>query len=104
MPHGFAADFPIYLHARLTAAARFASTGQTVWGMEWESIDAQSRVEAFFTKQLNQGDWVLTNTSHPNGEFSATFTRKSDKNVRGTIAAVRSATVTRILVSLVAPG
>ena len=105
MPAGFAADFPIYPHARLTAAASFASAGQTAWGMEWESADVQAKVEAFYLKQLNQGNWVLTNTAHPpNGEFAATFTRQSDKNVHGTVAADWNAAVTKILVSLVAPG
>jgi hypothetical protein len=104
MPQGFPADFPIYPHARLTAAAPFASAGQTAWGMEWESTDVQAKVEAFYTKQLNQGDWVLTSTSHPNGAYSATFARKSDKNVQGTVGADWNATLTKILVSLVGPG
>jgi hypothetical protein len=72
--------------------------------MEWESIDVQAKVEAFYTKQLSQGDWVLTNTSHPNGAYSATFARKSDKNVKGTVGADWNATLTKILVSLVGPG
>lgn len=104
MPPGFPADFPIYPHARPTAAAPFASAGQTTWGVEWESADGQAKVEAFYVKQLNQGDWVLTNTSHPNGEFAGTFTRKSDRNVHGIVAADRSAAVTKVLVSLVGPG
>lgn len=94
MPAGFPADFPLYPHARLTAAALFASAGQTVWGMEWESTDAEAKVEAYYSKALNSGDWVLTN---------ATFARKSDKNVHGTVAVSWNASVTRILVSLVAP-
>ena len=104
MPAGFPADFPIYPHARLTAAARFASAGQTTWGMEWESTDAQAKVEAFYLKQLNQGDWVVTSATHPSGGFAATFSRKSDKNVHGTVAAGWNAAVTKILVSLVTPG
>jgi hypothetical protein len=46
----------------------------------------------------------LGTTSSPNGDFSATFTRKSDKNFQGTIYADWNATATRILVSLVYPG
>lgn len=104
MPSGFPGDFPIYPHARLTAAAPFASAGETAWGMEWESTDAQAKVEAFYTKQLNAGDWVITDASHPNGAFAAAFTRKADKNVHGTVAADWNSTLTKILVSLVVPG
>ena len=103
MPAGFPADFPIYPHSRLTAAAHFASPGQVAWGMEWETLEAQAGVQAFYTKQLNQGDWALTVTSTPTGQFAGSFTRKSDKNVDGTIAANADAGLTKILVSLVYP-
>jgi hypothetical protein len=104
MPASFPADFPIYPQARLTAAAPFASSGQVAWGMEWQTTDPQAKVAAFYTKQLDSGDWVLGAAPSPNGAFSATFTRKSDKNTQGTIYADWNATATRILVSLVYPG
>jgi hypothetical protein len=103
MPAGFPADFPIYPHARLTAAAPFASRAQVAWGMEWQTTDAQAKVSAFYTKELNSGDWVVGHTSAPNGDFAATFTRKSDKNAQGNVYADWNATATRILVSLVYP-
>ena len=103
MPAGFPADFPIYPHARLTAAAQFASAAQTAWGMEWQSTDVQAKVEAYFANQLNQGDWVVSNAAHPNGEYVATFKRKSDKNVHGTVAAEWNGALSKILVSLIAP-
>lgn len=100
-PSGFPADFPTYPHARLVAAASFPSSGQVVWGMEWETLDVEPKVAAFYTKQLGQGDWVLTGTSSPNGDFAATFARRSDKNAHGTVYTARSETATKILVSLV---
>jgi hypothetical protein len=103
MPAGFPSDFPIYPHARLTAAAPFASSGQVAWGMEWQTTDAQAKVSAFYTKQLSSGDWVLGPTASPNGDFAASFTRKSDKSFQGTVYADWNATATRILVSLVYP-
>ena len=103
MPAGFPADFPVYPHARLTAAADFASGGQVSWGLEWESLDAQAKVAAFYTKQLGLGDWVVTGTTSPNGDFAATFARRSNKSAHGTVYAARYATSTRILVSLVYP-
>lgn len=104
MPPGFPPDFPIYPHARLTAAAHFASNGQVTWGMEWQTLDAAAKVQAFYTRQPNQGDWSLTFQSEGNG-FSGTITRKSNNRVKGTIAANRDAPpATRILVSLVYPG
>lgn len=103
MPAGFPPDFPIYPHSRLTAAAPFTSPGQVAWGMEWETLEAQAKVQAFYTKQLNQGDWALTVTSTPAGQFAGSFTRKSDKNVDGMIAANAEGGLTKILVSLVYP-
>lgn len=103
MPAGFPADFPTYPHARLVAVASFVSSAQVSWGLEWESLDAQPKVVAFYTRQLGQGDWTLAGTSSPNGDFAATFARKSDRNAHGTVYAGRNAAVTRILVSLVYP-
>ena len=104
MPPGFPSDFPIYPHARLTAAASFSSTGQVAWGMEWQTVDAQGSVQAFYTKQLSQADWTMSVTSTANGDFAATFSRKSDSHVTGTLAANRDANTTKILVSLVSTG
>ena len=104
MPPGFPSDFPIYPKARLTAGAAFTSSGQMAWGMEWETLDGQPRVQAFYTRQLAQGDWTLNVTSTPYGAFTGTFARKSDSHVAGTIAANWDVTLTRILVSLVSAG
>jgi hypothetical protein len=60
-------------------------------------------VAAFYTKQLSQGDWVLTAAPTPNGNFAATFTRKSDKSAQGIVTADWNATVTRILMSFAYP-
>ena len=65
MPPGFPSDFPVYPRARLTAAASFSSTGQVAWGLEWQSLDATSKVQALYPKQFNAGDWALESTSNP---------------------------------------
>jgi hypothetical protein len=104
MPPGFPSDFPIYPRARLTAGAAFTSSGQMAWGMEWETLDGQPKVQAYYMKQLAQGDWTLNITSAPQGAFAGTFARKSDSSVAGTIAANWDVTLTRILVSLVSTG
>ncbi|HET7419887.1 MAG TPA: hypothetical protein VFL27_05865 [Candidatus Dormibacteraeota bacterium] len=104
MPAGFPSDFPIYPRARLTAAAPFASTGQTAWGMEWQSTDPEQKVQAFYTKQLAQGDWAYTPGQGRTNAIVGTFTRKSDNQVRGTLEVNQDAgVITRILVSLVSP-
>lgn len=103
-PNGFPTDFPIYPHARLTAAASFPSDGQLAWGMEWESIDATTKVLAEFPKQFTHGDWALTRTNDAGQGFSATISRKSNPRVTGTFAIDNDVSVTRILVSLVIPG
>jgi hypothetical protein len=101
MPPGFPSDFPIYPHARLTAAAAFASSTQTAWGMEWETLDSYGAVGAFYTKQLNQGDWTINVDTATTASFKATFSRKSDTSVDGRLAANPDVTLTKILVSLV---
>ena len=103
MPAGFPTDFPVYPKARLVAAAEFASSSQVVWGMEWESLDAEAKVKGFFSTQLRAGDWVVTVGSASSGRFVATFARKSNQSSRGTIAVNADLPPTRILVSLAAP-
>jgi hypothetical protein len=104
MPAGFPADFPIYPHARLTAAAPFASSGQMAWGMEWETTDPELKVQAFYMKQLAEGDWLFTLVQGRNNAIDGTFTRKSNSQVKGTLEVNQDAgVITRILVSLVYP-
>ena len=103
MPDGFPVDFPIYGKARLTAGAAFRSTGQVSWGMEWQTVDAVDKVRAFYADRLNQGDWTIAFASSPSGTFSATFTRRSNSEVRGTLSSSRVNGVTKILMSLAAP-
>ena len=102
VPLGFPADVPVYPKARLTAAAGFPSTAPTSWGMEWQSLDTVPKVQAFYQQKLNQGDWTLTVSSTASNEFKATFGRKSDRSVVGTIDVTgTSGIVTKILMSLV---
>ena len=103
MPVGFPADVPIYTKARLTQAAGFPTAAPTSWGMEWQTVDAVAKVQAFYTDKLNQGDWSLTVNSTANGEFKATFKRKSNSGVFGTLAVNSTSGVTKILMSLVTP-
>jgi hypothetical protein len=104
MPPGFPSDFPIYTAARLTAGASFTSSGQVAWGMEWETLDPVAKVQAFYAKQLNQGDWTVSFTGNSNGAFAATFSRKSNSHVDGTLASNSDSGVTKILLSLISPG
>jgi len=103
MPADFPADVPIYTGARLTAGASFTSTGQTAWGMEWETLDSVAKVQAFYAKQLDQGDWTVSFTDSSAGSFAATFARKSNSHFGGTLAANSTSGVTKILLTLVSP-
>jgi hypothetical protein len=104
VPSGFPADIPVYSKARLTAGAAFRSNGQVSWGMEWQTVDAVDRVRAFYAQHLNQGDWTIAFGNAPSGTFTATFTRKSDAQVNGTLTSSRANGVTKISMSLAAPG
>jgi hypothetical protein len=101
MPRDFPADFPIYPGARLTAGASFASSGQVAWGMEWQTLDGVAKVQAFYTKELAQGDWTAKFSSNSSGSFAATYSRKSDSHVGGTLAANSTSGATKILLTLV---
>jgi len=103
MPAGFPGDCPIYPGARLTAGASFASSGQVSWGMEWETLDSVAKIQAFYAKQLNQGDWTVTFGTTSATSLAATFSRKSNSHVVGTLVADSGTGVTKILMSLISP-
>lgn len=103
LPVGFPPDVPIYAGARLTAASAFTSSGQATWGMEWETRDPVSKVLAFYSARLNEGDWTARFTSSTAAAFAATFSRKSNSRAAGTVAGKSEAGITKILLSLVAP-
>jgi hypothetical protein len=100
MPSTFPADVPIYPGARLTAAASFTGTGQTTWGMNWETPDSVAKVQAFYSSKLSQGDWTISFNGNTGGSFSATFNRKSNSKFGGILGADGSSGVTRISMSL----
>ncbi len=83
--------------------AKFSSSGQVSWGMEWQTLDSVAKVQAFYADKLNQGDWTITFTNNATNNFSATFARKSNPNVQGSIGAGTASGVTRISMSLVSP-
>jgi hypothetical protein len=100
MPKGFPADVPIYPGSRLTAAATFTASGQTTWGMEWETLDGIDKVQAFYSSKLSQGDWNIQFSGTANGAFSAIFSRKSSSTFAGILGADASSGVTKISLSL----
>jgi hypothetical protein len=100
VPPGFPADVPVYASARLTAGASFTSTGQVAWGMEWETLDAAAKVQAFYVKQFGQGDWTLNPSNTTAGSYEATITRKSNSRDTGTLAINTDGGLTKILLSL----
>jgi hypothetical protein len=104
LPPGFPPDVPVYKGARLTAGASFTSSGQVAWGMEWETVDVMSQVQAYYEMQFDQGDWKLKPVGSSPTSWSATITRKSNSRATGTIAVNADQTVTRILLSLLSPG
>lgn len=103
MPPSFPGDVPIYPKARLTAAAGFPSSGPTSWGMEWETLDSVSKVQAYYAQNMNKGDWTIRFTTQSSDSFAATFARKSDSHINGTLSSNSSNGVTKILMSLLSP-
>jgi hypothetical protein len=103
MPPSFPADVPIYPKARLTAAAGFPSSGPTSWGMEWETLDSVAKVQAYYAQNMNKGDWTITFTTQSSDSFAATFARRSNSHVNGTLSSNSASGVTKILMSLLSP-
>ena len=103
MPADFPADVPIYTGARLTAGASFTSSGEVAWGMEWQTLDSVAKVQAFYAKQLNQGDWMVNFNNNSGASFAATYSRRSDSHAGGTLAGNSTSGVTKILLTLVEP-
>ena len=104
MPSGFPPDVPVYPGSRLTAEAQFASSGQTTWGLEWETLDGVDKVKAFFAGKLASADWTISSSATANGVYSATFTRKSNSKVSGILGVDGSSGVTTISLALATPG
>ena len=103
MPPGFPADVPVYSGARLTAGAKFESSGEVAWGMQWETHDPQTKVQPFFEKQFAQGDWTIHPLSSATNLYAATVTRKSNPHFTGTLALDYNGTNGKILLSLLNP-
>ena len=103
MPPGFPTDVPIYPKARLTAAAAFPNNAPTAWGMEWQTLDSVSKVQAYYADQMNKTDWTINFTSNTPERFTAKFMRRSDNRVGGTLESNSASGVTKILMSLVSP-
>jgi hypothetical protein len=103
MPSNFPADVPIYPAARLTAEGAFESPGEVAWGMEWETLDPVSKVQAFYARQMSQGDWTINFSDNTNLHFAATFSRKSNSHAGGTLVGDSGSGVTKILMSLKSP-
>lgn len=103
-PAGFPTDVPVYPKAKLTAGASFTSAGEATWGMEWQTTDPAATVQAYYAKQLDEGDWTLKPTPVAGTAFAATFARKSNPRDTGTIAVNADAGVTVIALSLLSSG
>jgi hypothetical protein len=93
---------PVYPGARLTSGGAFNSTGQSAWGLTWQTPDTADKVQAFYLAKLKQGDWTVSFSGTANGSFSAVFARKSDSKVNGVLSVAASSGVTTISMSLVA--
>jgi hypothetical protein len=101
MPKGFPTDVPIYPGSRLTAGAAFTGSGQTTWGMVWETLDGIDKVQGFYSSKLSQGDWNIQFSGTTSSSFSAVFNRKSSSAFAGILGADASSGVTKISLSLV---
>lgn len=103
LPAGFPTDFPIYRGAQLIAACSVAGSGSTQWSVQWQTDDNLNSVQEFYMSALDKNDWVLGNDSGDiNTRFSATFQRKSNPNVKGSLEATNSGGPTKIALTLTA--
>ncbi len=80
-----------------------SSSGPTSWGMEWETLDSVSKVQAYYAQNMSKGDWTITFATKSSDSFAATFARKSDSHINGTLSSNSANGVTKILMSLLSP-
>ena len=71
--------------------------------MGWETLDTVATVRAFYAQNMNKGDWTISFAAATSNGFAATFSRKSDSRINGTLAVSNSGGVTRIEMSLLSP-
>ena len=102
-PGGFPTDVPVYPGARLTAGANFQSSGESTFGMEWETLDSIAKVHTFYATKLNQGDWTISFTGATATNFTAVFSRTSNSRETGIVGADGITGITKISLSLVLP-
>ncbi|MFI5283139.1 MAG: hypothetical protein ACHQ0J_08415 [Candidatus Dormibacterales bacterium] len=103
-PSGFPSNVPVYPGARLTTGSSYNATGNTTYGMEWETHDSVSQVQAYYSSQLSQGDWSLTYSANSGGTFGAGFSQKSNQKVTGILAVASDNGITKITLSFVVLG
>ena len=83
LPSSFPADFPVYSGARPTEQVVLSSNGGTTWEVTWQTLDGVDKVQSFYTDALKSGDWTITFEGQTSGQYSATFTRKSNSKFTG---------------------
>jgi hypothetical protein len=104
LPSGFPSGIPVYPGARLTASTSFAGGGSSTFGLEWETLDSASQVQAYYASHLNQGDWSVTYSVNSNGTYGVGFTSKSKPGTTGILAVTSGSGVTKIALSFVTTG
>lgn len=78
-----------------------AVSGSTQWSVQWQTGDKLNPVQDFYMSALDKNDWVLGNDSGDmNTRFSATFQRKSNANVKGSLEVPNSGGPTKIALTL----
>lgn len=78
-----------------------AVSGSTQWSVQWQTGDKLNPVQDFYMSALDKNDWVLGNDSGDiNTRFSATFQRKSNANVKGSLEVTNSGGPTKIPLTL----
>jgi hypothetical protein len=86
MPSGFPADFPIYPGVQLTTACSTSGSGSTQWTVAWQTSAKLNAIQAYYMSALDKDDWLLLDSSGDlNARFSATFQRKSNAKVKGSL-------------------
>ena len=74
-------DFPQYQGATITGLNVYNGTGGSRCDMTFDSADSASQVTDFYTKQLDQGNWLILSRSAADGTI--TFEKRSDPGVHG---------------------
>lgn len=95
----YGSDFPAYPNQTVQNVNTFQGTGGSSCHMVVEVNADSATATAYYTANLNSGDWVITGTDQSTGIIS--FKRRSNPKVHGTVELLGHGSHTQVQIEVV---